>query len=153
MAESTLVEILKRDGQKLVRDLLRKKVPLAAAWWLKDIPENRQFVGEWHFYVASSVVDEEGPEPVYQQILDSFDSFPDGRAMVARISLGRIKAVGLVDPVYADVSKLIERFGKKAPIISGHCQLGRIEAEEVHIVYVPTSAASETRRSPKRARK
>ncbi len=138
MAESTLVESLKEDGLELVNEVVRGNVPVAAAWLVNLIPEDDR-MGErekWQFFLASPLVDQEGPQAVYQKIYDALRGSPRGNLVLARISLGMIKVVRMNDRVTADVSKIVKQFRDPPPIYVGRCRLGSVEARELHILYV-----------------
>ncbi len=138
MAESTMVESLREDGLELVNDVVQGNVPVAAAWLVKVIPEDDRMGEreEWQFFLASPFVDQEGPQAAYQKIYDALRSSPRGDPVLARISLGMIKVVGVNDKVTADVFKIVKRFRGAPPIYVAQCRLGSIEAGEVHIFYV-----------------
>ena len=138
MAESTMVESLKEDGLDLVNDVVQGNVPVAAAWLVKVIPEDDRMGEreEWQFFLASPLVDQEGPQAAYQKIYDALRSSPRGDPVLARISLGMIKVVGMNDKVTADVFKIVKRFRGAPPIYVARCRLGSIDAQEVSIFYV-----------------
>lgn len=141
MAESMLVEILKEDGRELINNLALGKVPIAAAWWLKPTPESNGIVAEWQFFLASALVDEQGPKALYQKVHDALWAAQGGDPMLARFSIGKITVVGVNSPMAVDVFKIIKRYRGKPPIYVSNCSLGSIEAEELYIDYVATLPA------------
>ena len=118
MAESTMVESLREDGLELVNDVVQGNVPVAAAWLVKIIPEDDRMGDreEWQFFLASPLVDQDGPQAAYQRIYDALRTSPRGDPVLARISLGMIKVVGVNDPIAADVFKIIKRYRGQPPI-------------------------------------
>src|SRR6266849_4061900 len=143
MAQSTLVGDLIQDGKELIDDLVRANVPVAAAWWARVIPETT-FMGDrpdWQFFLASSLVEQQGPGVAYQKAFDALRTSPRGDAILARITVSMIKIVGETDPIAADVFKIVRAYGGKPPIYVARCRLGQIEVEEVHIFYVTTLPA------------
>ncbi len=138
MAESTMVESLREDGLELVNDVVQGNVPVAAAWLVKVIPEDDRMGEreEWQFFLASPLVDQEGPQAAYQKIYDALRSSPRGDPVLARISLGMIKVVGVNDKVTADVFKIVKQFRGAPPIYVARCRLGGIEVRDLHIFYV-----------------
>jgi hypothetical protein len=136
MAQGTLVETLKDDGRELVNDVVQAKVPIDAAWLVRIIPENGIGGEEWQFFLASPLVDQQGPQAAYQKIYDALRSSARGDPVLARISLGMIKVVGLNDPITAEVFKIVKRFRGAPPIYVARCRLGSIEARGLYIFYV-----------------
>jgi hypothetical protein len=142
MAQSTLVGDLIQDGKELI-DLVRGSVPVAAAWWAKVIPETT-FMGDrpdWHLFLASSLVEQQGPGVAYQKVFDALRTSPRGGAILGRITVSMIKIVGETDPLTADIFKIIRAYGGKPPIYVARCRLGQIEVEDVQIFYVTTVPA------------
>ena len=108
MDQSTLVGDLIQDGKELIDDLVRANVPVAAAWWAKVIPET-MFMGDrpdWQFFLASSLVEQQGPGVAYQKAFDALRTSPRGDAILARITISMIKIVGETDPITADAAPI-----------------------------------------------
>jgi hypothetical protein len=143
MAQGTLVDSLIQDGLELIDDLLRGNVPVSAAWWAKVIPET-SYMGdrpEWQLFLASSLVDHQGPRVAYQKAVDALRTSPRGDPILARISVSMIKIIGETDPLTIDVYKIIKHHSSKPPIYVSRCRLGGIEVEDVYIFYVSTLPA------------
>jgi hypothetical protein len=128
MAESTLVDRLKQEGQELINYLVRWDIPIAAAWWVKPKGEP-----EFQLYLASPQVDTFGPKFVYEKIYKAFQG-----VLFTSFSLGQIKVIGLNDQMTKDFLKIFNRYGANPPTYIGECWLGNIEADEVHIYPTPT---------------
>jgi hypothetical protein len=135
MAESSLVEVLKEDGQELIQHLVRDDLFITVAWWVKPL-EEREFL----FYLACPAVDNIGPGFAYQKVYKALRSMQHGDAFLARVSLGQIKVIGVNNPITADVLKIISRYGGRPPIYVARCHLGELEAEEVYIYPQPNAA-------------
>jgi hypothetical protein len=135
-----LVGALVEDGLELTTQLVRSDILISAAWWVKPIYDPELGYQEWQFFLASPLVDELGAGEVYKRAYDALQSMQNFDALLARISLGMIKMVGLRNPITEDVFKVINRFGGGPPIPVGRCRLGTIEAEEVNIFYAKLPA-------------
>src|SRR5712692_9755163 len=91
---------------------------------------------DWQFFLASSLVEQQGPGVAYQKAFDALRTSPRGDAILARITVSMIKIVGETDPIAADVFKIVRAYRGKPPIYVSRCRLGQIQVEELHIFYV-----------------
>jgi hypothetical protein len=145
MAQGTLVDQLVQDGRQLLEQLARDGFPIAAAWWLKPFVEVEQWEPfnppyverEWEFYVASTVVEDEGPAVAYDSIYKALRVMQPN--LPPAFSMSRITAVGAKNPATAEVFKIMRLYGGAPPIYVARCRLGNIEAKEVYIYPVPTA--------------
>jgi hypothetical protein len=63
MVKDLLVSNVVRGGEELLRALDKAEFPVDAAFWLLDVETER-----WKYFIASPVVDKEGPLHVYREL-------------------------------------------------------------------------------------
>ena len=104
---------------------MRDGLPVAAAFWLRANDEDR-----WHLYIASKVVDEQGPA-VYRKVQASLSHLPG-----LNISLAEIKLIEATAALTHDVLKIRKHYSGTAPIQFGGAPLGGLLVEEA-LIYPP----------------
>lgn len=127
MDQIALVENQLDEGQRLIYQLVHDGFDIAAAFWLKTSEEAR-----WFLYVASKVVDEEGPAPAYRAVYASLQRLKD-----PWMSLSEIKLIGVSNPMARDVLKLYRRHPGRMPTRYNGTQLGGVGIEEAYIYPQP----------------
>jgi hypothetical protein len=130
MDQITLVDRRIDDGQKLILQLARDGVDVLVAFWLRPSED-----GWWHLYVASKLVDREGPRAGYRKVQASLQHLPG-----LSISLGDIKVIEATAPLTHDVLKIRKWYTGTTPIRFGGAQLGGLLVEEA-VIYpaLPTA--------------
>jgi hypothetical protein len=111
--------------------IVRNGFPVAVAWWVKPIEDE-----EWMLYLASAVVDDQGPAMAYQKAHDALQGWREFEPMFAGVSLEMTRIIGEQNSITRDIFKIVTRHGGGPPIYVNRCRLGELEAEEVHIFYV-----------------
>jgi hypothetical protein len=128
MAQDTLVESLVQDGRELLDELARDNFDVAAAWWLNPVED-----GDWQFYLASPVVDKEGPVVAYSGVHKALRRLHRGDSALASISAGNIKIVGANNPMTLQVIAFRDRFLNKGAV---HLRTNRLGEIETHSIYI-----------------
>jgi hypothetical protein len=126
MDQITLVDRRIDDGQKFVLQLAHDGFDFTAVFWLRPVDDNW-----WHLYVASKLVDDQGPAVAYRKLQTSLRQLPG-----TTISLSDIKLIGATDPLTHDILKIRKRYSGAAPIRFGGAQLGGMLVEEA-LIYPP----------------
>lgn len=96
--KTILVKELIEDGDRLLRELDRRKFPISAAFWY-DSPER----GMWHLYIVTEVVHQAGPLEAYSQIQQAMDEL-DGPSL----SLDDIIVMGPRSTPFRELHRTIE---------------------------------------------
>jgi hypothetical protein len=126
MDQITLVDRRVIDGQKLILQLSHDGFDFMAAFWLRPVDDNW-----WHLYLASKLVDEQGPAVAYRKVQASLQKLPG-----TSISLSDIKIIGETDRLTHDIVKIRKRYTGATPIWFGGAQLGGMLIEEA-LIYPP----------------
>ena len=127
MDQVSLVDRRIDDGQRLALELVRDKFDVTAAFWVKTSES-----GWWYLYIASRVVDKEGPASAYRRLQKTL-----GRLPGTTISLTDVKVIGASNPTTRDVLKLQKRYPERTPIPYHGAQLGGIGIDEAYIYPPP----------------
>jgi hypothetical protein len=120
MVTTALVEQDIRDGERLIRALDERGVPITAAFWLLD-PDTR----EWRLILSSPLVDEKGP----------FDLYLTVNEILASVTTARMRSddVQVVETTFPLLTELQIFHGTdEAPFIGGML----IQRETVGDTYV-----------------
>jgi len=118
------------DGERLLRQLVRNAVDVSAAFWLRPLDDPW-----WKFYIASRVVDAQGPKSAYQALQDSlFEGIC--------ISLTEITLIGATNPATLEVRRLLRKSKSRDPIHFRGSHLGNIAIEEAYLYPLAVAAAT-----------
>jgi hypothetical protein len=120
-----LVENQIRDGERLLERLAQSGVPIAAGGWLKTSDDE----GQWYLYIASAIVDAEGPRQTYRRILGVLREMP----APFWVELFDVKAIGADDPLAKAIRSVQQRYPSKKPL---HCPGDRLEGVSVEEAYI-----------------
>ncbi len=85
------------SGRKLIERLIRGGFDVSLAFWVKETDARR-----WYLYLASTVVDKEGPAAAYRAVLPVVESMPE-----LGIDPFAIKVVGVDDSMAAAAREVI----------------------------------------------
>jgi len=107
----------------LINLLTQKGFPLTAVSWVKTSDG-----GDWHLYVATSAVDQNGPAYAYREVYGALTSISG-----TSISMSDVKLVGVQNPITRDILGIRERYPGKLPTHSRRSQLGSVAVDEVCI--------------------
>jgi hypothetical protein len=129
MAQSTLVESQIGEGLELIDQLVRCGFPVAAAWWVKPIEDD-----DWKLFLASAVVDDQGPAVAYQQANDALRDWQEYH--LGPISLGMASIIGEKNSIAREIFKIVALHGGGPPIYVNRYRLGETDSEGLHIFYV-----------------
>lgn len=131
----TLVNDMIGDGQKVVERLVRDGFEVTTAFWLKDA-EN----GQWYFYVASPVVEQERLPRGYSRLHTIIRRMPQTHC----IDPLEVKLVGRDEPITKDVLAVHQRSPGPAvcPIRWGGTRLGNVSVEGAYLYPLTITSAS-----------
>lgn len=119
----TLVGNQVNDGLKLLDRLLKEKIPVTAACWVRPADEDR-----WSFYISTPLVEHAGPLEAYRKVLGCLRSLEN-----LWITDTDIKLIGEHHPITKDVLDLVHRYPGRTPSRSRRPFLGGVAVEEVFI--------------------
>lgn len=123
MDSNALVGFQIDAGQRVITRLVVDGFPIAAAFWARTTEEDI-----WFLYIASTVVDEQGPTQGYRALqasLRHLEGIP--------LSMSEIKLIGKDNPITRDVAAILDRFPGRSPARLAGKQIGGIGTEEIHI--------------------
>ena len=120
----TLVENQIDDGQRLVGGLKKEGIVVGAACWVKPVDEDR-----WSLYIATPIVDEEGPLAAYRKVFRVLRSLG-----IESITSSDIQLVGAKHPLVLDSLDILRRSPRLKPMRSPQPLFGGIPVEEL-LVY------------------
>ncbi|MFM7318201.1 MAG: hypothetical protein ACKO5E_14750, partial [bacterium] len=123
MDQSTLVENRVDDGRRFVQRFATDGHQVVAAFWVKTAEE-----GLWFLYIASEIVDREGPAAAYRAVHDSLQKLGD-----TWIASSEIKVVSPRNPIVKDVLSIMDRYPGRSSMRYGGTLLGSLEVEHVYI--------------------
>ncbi len=126
MDQITLVDRRINDGQKLILQLSQDGFDFMAVFWLRPVDDNW-----WHLYIASKLVDDQGPAVAYRKVQVSLQKLPG-----TSISLSDVKLIEATDSLTHDILKIRKRYTGATPIRFGGAQLGGMLIEEA-LIYPP----------------
>jgi hypothetical protein len=126
MDKTVLVEQDIHEGERLVRDLDNAGLPVLGAMWF-HLPEE----GVWRYYVATPLVDDEGPRSAYDRI----ENVRASTSPPINIPLNSIVAVSPNDPLIGELR--IFAGTPKQPFIGGvsltKTSIGEIYVDDSYI--------------------
>ncbi len=123
MAQGPLVENQIDAGWKLADDLAHGGTEVTAAFWVRPSED-----GEWSLYLASKLVDEQGPAPAYRAVADALLRLKD-----PWLSMSEVKVIGANNPITKDVLTMLRQHPGRRAIRSRRPRLGNVETEEVYV--------------------
>lgn len=126
MDQSTLVEEQIDDGRRFVERFAADGNPIQAAFWVKTAEE-----GLWFLYLASELVDREGPAAAYRAVHNSLRKL--GQPW---ISSSEIKVVSPNNPIAQDIFSVMKRYPGRLATRHGGKQLGSMAVDQTYI-YPP----------------
>lgn len=126
MDQSTLVEDQIDDGRRFVERFAADGNPVQAAFWVKTAEE-----GLWFLYVATEIVDREGPAAAYRAVHAALRKLGE-----SWVPSSAIKVISPNNPVAQDVLAVMARHpGRLATRFDGKT-LGSTAVEQTYI-YAP----------------
>jgi hypothetical protein len=126
MAQTTLVEIQVRDGQRLIDLLGRNGVDITAAAWIHEGES-----GDWYLYLATPLVSENGDTlPAYRRLNEVYRSMRDEELGVDQFE---VKMIGPHDPIAEDIAKNRSPRPGKSPRRFTGGRLGELSVEQAWI--------------------
>jgi hypothetical protein len=121
--QSTLVENQIDDGRRFVERFAADGNPVEAAFWVKTAEE-----GLWFLYVATEIVDHDGPAVAYRAVHASLRQLGD-----AWVASSEIKVVSPSNPIAKDVLAIMARHPGRLATRYGGKRLGSMAVEQVYI--------------------
>jgi hypothetical protein len=134
MGQDVLVEQQIHDGQKLVEHLANHGFHVAAAGWIKIDDDSR-----WYLYIASSVVDREGPTKAYGVVHPLIRGMPTP----LWIDPFDVKLIREADPLALGIRQMHQRYPALLPTWYRQPRLGGVSIEAAYL-YPPVGATSPT---------
>jgi hypothetical protein len=133
MDTDTLVENRIADGQKLVEELPQRGFEVTAAFWLKSSEK-----GKWYFYIASPVVEADGPARAYSHLHSLIRAMPQP----FWIDPLEVRLLGANHPIARDVIAIHAGLPgpRLFPIRWGGKQLGGISIDGAYLYPLPQQA-------------
>ena len=123
MDQSTLVEDQINDGRRFVERFAADGNRVQAAFWVKTAEE-----GLWFLYLATDLVDREGPTGAYRAVYDSLRKLGD-----SWVRSSEIKVISPSNPIAQDVLAHLNRHpGRLAARFDGG-MLGSMAIEKVYV--------------------
>jgi hypothetical protein len=126
MDQSTLVEDQIDDGRRFVERFAADGNPVQAAFWVKTAEE-----GLWFLYVATEIVDREGPAAAYRAVHAALRKLGE-----SWVPSSEIKVISPNNPVAQDVLAVMARHPGRLATRFGGKTLGSIAVEQTYI-YPP----------------
>lgn len=136
MDQSTLVGNQIDDGRRFVERFAADGNPVQAAFWVKTAEE-----GLWFLYVATELMDREGPAASYRAVRASLGTLGE-----SGVSSSEIKAVSPNNPIAKDVLAIMARHPGRLVTRYGGNSLGSMAVEQVYIY--PAHVFTFTQASP-----
>lgn len=123
MDQSTLVENQIDDGRRFVERFAADGTFVRAAFWVKTAEE-----GLWFLYVATDIVDRDGPAAAYRAVHASLRKLGD-----TWVASSEIKVVSPSSPIAKDVLAIMARHPGRLATRYGGKTLGSMAVEQVYI--------------------
>lgn len=136
MDQSTLVENQIDDGRRFAERFAADGNPVQAAFWVKTAEE-----GLWFLYIATDLVDRDGPAATYRAVHASLRKLGD-----TWIASSEIKVISPNNPIAKDVLALMARHPGRLATRSGGKVLGSMAVDQVYIY--PTHVFTFTQANP-----
>jgi hypothetical protein len=116
--QGTLVEEMIVGGRRFVERFAADGNPVRAAFWIKTAEE-----GIWFLYVASEIIDRDGPAAAYRAVDASLRKLDK-----PEISSSAIKVISPSNPIAQDVLPVLAHYqGRRAVIHDGDRTAGSME--------------------------
>lgn len=135
MAQTALVEMQIKEGERLIGRLTREGVAVTAAAWVKESES-----GDWYLYLATPLVGEEGgKKPAYHRVNTIIREMQDEGLGMDPFEK---KVIGPHDPIAKDMAanRSSRPTGPTTPFRGS--RLGDLAVEEAYI-YPPTATREE----------
>ncbi len=123
MDQITLVDKQIDDGRRFVERFAADSNPVRAAFWVKTAEEEL-----WFLYVASDIIDRDGPAAAYRAVHASLRKLGD-----SWVASSEIKVVSPSSPIAKDVLAIMERYPGRLATHCGGKTLGSMVVEQVYI--------------------
>ena len=123
MDQSTLVEDQIADGRRFVERFAADGNLVHAAFWVKTAEE-----GMWYLYVATDVVERDGPAAAYRAVHASLRKLSD-----SWVASSEIKVVSPGNPIVKDILAIMARHPGRLATRYGSKTLGSMTVEQVYI--------------------
>lgn len=123
MDQGTLVENQIDDGRRFIERFAADGNPVQAAFWVKTAEE-----GLWFLYVATELIDREGPAAAYRAVHASLHRLGE-----SWVSSSEIKVVSPSNPIAKDVLAILTRHPGRLATRFGGKTLGSMAVEQVYI--------------------
>jgi hypothetical protein len=136
MAETALVDMRLKEGQRLIDRLLQEGVAVTAAAWVKESES-----GDWYLYLATPLVDDGGGKRMaYHRVNEVIWALQDEGLWMDPFAK---KLFGPNDPVAKDLVAYREWRPGGIPTLFRGSRLGELPVEEAYI-YPLSSSPKET---------
>ncbi len=126
MDQSALVEEQIDDGRRFVERFAADGNPVQAAFWVQTAEE-----GNWFLYVASDIVESDGPAAAYRAVRASLQKLGE-----SWVSSSEIKVVSPNNPIAKDVLAITARYPGRLATRFGSKILGSMAVDHTYI-YPP----------------
>ena len=126
MDPTSLVEIQKVSGKRLVERLLEEGVDITAAAWLKESEE-----GSWYLYIATSLV--EVPRGAMRDAFRAIHSVIRKTPELSWIRAGVIKVINPHDPIAEAIYDFHRRYSWPTPTDFGGGNFGGLMIDGAYI--------------------
>jgi hypothetical protein len=134
MDQVALVEDPISDGQKLLVQLAQDEFEVTGACWLKTSEDEK-----WFLYIASPIVDKEGPRQAYRRVSGVLRSAPQPLS----IKLSDVKVVGAETPLAESLRDFYRRYPRTTPVRHEVPRFGDLNIDDAFI-YPPISTVDQT---------
>jgi hypothetical protein len=114
------------DGRRFVERFAADANPVQAAFWVKTAEE-----GFWFLYVATPIVDRDGPAAAYRAVHASLTELGE-----SSVSSSEIKVVSPSSPIAKDVLAVMARVPGRLAVRSGSWTVGSMDIVQMYI-YPP----------------
>jgi hypothetical protein len=132
MGQDALVEQQIHDGQKLVEHVASHGFPVTASGWVKTSDDS-----QWYLYIASPVVDREGPAKGYGIVHPIIRSMPTS----VWIDPLDVKLIPEADPLAVGIRQMYQRYPTLLPTWYRQPRLGGVSIDAAYL-YPPVGATS-----------
>lgn len=123
MDQSTLVDVQVDDGRRIIEQFAADGNAVHAAFWVKTADE-----GLWFLYIATDIVERDGPMAAYRAINRSLDKLGD-----CWISGSDIKMISTGNPVTKDVLTMMARHSGRLALRSNDKIVGSMPVAQLYI--------------------
>lgn len=132
MDQVPLVDEKKDAGRKLVEQLTQAGFEVTAAFWLKTTE-----AGQWYLYLASPIVDSEGPLEAYGRV------HAVTRQLSPPLWIGpfEVRLIGARHAITKDVLNLLGRYRGPMTMNLDGAPLGRVSIDGAYLYPLPAAVA------------